>query len=66
MNNAAEWLPSVPGSCCAAGTQVCTPFNAFQTGCQGAVHDFIGTSGNIIGAVALGVAGIEVCLFGGA
>lgn len=62
LNNAAEW-GTVPSSCCAPDTQVCTEFNAFSKGCGGAVNDFIGTSGNIIGAVALGVAGIELIGF---
>ncbi|XP_037035119.1 23 kDa integral membrane protein-like isoform X1 [Bradysia coprophila] len=63
LNNPAEWGTGIPTSCCADGTQQCNAGTAFQTGCSGAVNDFISTSGNIIGAVALGVAGIELIGF---
>jgi CD63 antigen len=57
-----DWGGSVPNSCC-PGNNACTPSGAFQTGCRSALNDFIYTSGNIIGAVALGVAGIELIGF---
>lgn len=63
LNRPIEWGAILPGSCCAPDTSVCTPANSFQTGCSTAVNDFISTSGNIIGAVALGVAGIELIGF---
>jgi len=62
LNNAAEWVPDIPSSCC-PGTGFCNAQSAFKTGCETAVIDFISTSGNIIGAVALGVAGIELIGF---
>lgn len=52
LNGREDWGATIPPSC-----------EAFKTGCGGAVHDFISTSGNIIGAVALGVAGIELIGF---
>jgi CD63 antigen len=52
LNNREEWGAAIPPSC-----------EAFTTGCGVAVNDFISTSGNIIGAVALGVAGIELIGF---
>jgi len=63
LNSASEWILLVPTSCCASGTTACTAINAFSTGCNTALNDFIATSGNIIGAVALGVAGIELIGF---
>lgn len=61
LNTASDWGGSLPTSCCAGGPATCTTFSAFSIGCNQGLKDFIGTSGNIIGAVALGVAGIEVC-----
>jgi len=62
LNRADEWGTVIPTSCCAQGATQCQVSNAFTVGCGTAVNDFISTSGNIIGAVALGVAGIEVCV----
>lgn len=61
-NNPGEW-GNPPASCCAHGGQTCLVGDAFQNGCGSTIHDFISTSGNIIGAVALGVAGIELIGF---
>jgi CD63 antigen len=63
LNTAAEWGTAIPPSCCADGGSTCSVINAFNVGCSSAVNDFIKTSGNIIGAVALGVAGIELIGF---
>jgi len=62
LNNALEWGIDVPNSCCANGGS-CSAATAFPVGCESALFDFIATSGNIIGAVALGVAGIELIGF---
>lgn len=62
LNRADQWGLLLPDSCCAQGSQ-CSVLNAFTVGCSSAVNDFISTSGNIIGAVALGVAGIELIGF---
>lgn len=62
FNGPSDWAPTIPPSCCASGN-ACLITDAFGTGCNSAVNEFIGTSGNIIGAVALGVAGIELIGF---
>lgn len=62
LENASQWSP-IPSSCCEGNTNTCTAQTAFQTGCRVALNDFIYTSGNIVGAVALGVAGIELIGF---
>jgi len=63
LENASQWGITPPNSCCASGTSLCTLGTAFNTGCRVALNDFIYTSGNIVGAVALGVAGIELIGF---
>jgi len=62
LNGPTDWLLSTPASCC-DGATICTPLNAFKNGCRDTLNDFIYTSGNVIGAVALGVAGIELVGF---
>lgn len=63
LNTASDWGQSLPTSCCAGNPATCTINSAFRQGCNQGLEDFIGTSGNIIGAVALGVAGIELIGF---
>lgn len=61
-------MPNTPDSCCAPGitsgtcSPVLTPASIYRNGCGTILNDFINSSGNIIGAVALGVAGIQVCI----
>jgi len=64
LNGALDWGLPLPSTCCEPGTTACLPIvTAFTNGCGQALNDFIYTSGNIIGAVALGVAGIELIGF---
>lgn len=62
MRGPGDWGTNIRNSCCGKDAQSCTIGNAYTLGCGEAVNNFIFTSGNIIGAVALGVAGIEVCV----
>lgn len=56
-----NWLPEeIPDACCRS--LPCTADNTFDIGCSAALDDFLNTSGNILGAIALGFAGIG--LFG--
>jgi len=62
LNDRNDFATNLPNSCCPSGG-TCSVANAFPVGCRSALYDFIYTSGNIIGAVALGVAGIELIGF---
>lgn len=55
-----------PTSCCAESAleqNVCKLGNTFSEGCRGKVEDLIGKSANMIGAVALTVAVVELIGF---
>lgn len=56
-----NWLSEgIPDSCCQSSP--CTAINSYQIGCQNALDDYLTTYGNILGAIALGFAGVG--LFG--
>lgn len=71
LNGPAGYLPSLPpDSCCASADRPkdygsfvsklsCTA-NVYTTGCAHALNEFVQVAGHTLGAVALGVAAIEV------
>lgn len=64
LNSASDYLfPSVPLSCCAKNTVICTPANAFKVGCSSQLKESIHSAGHMIGVLCIVAAGFEVeCL----
>jgi len=64
LNSALEWVPNTPPSCCEPNVIECVALvNAYQTGCSQRLNEFIGSTGNVFGSVALIVAGVQLVGF---
>uniref|UniRef100_A0A6B2EH14 Tetraspanin n=1 Tax=Phlebotomus kandelakii TaxID=1109342 RepID=A0A6B2EH14_9DIPT len=60
VNGPGDWVTAIPSSCCAPGVTNCGYDNAFRTGCNAALADWVDISKHIIAWVALGVAVIQL------
>lgn len=62
-----DWGLLVPRSCCAkenlVGDVCVIGVTSFKKGCKPMIVDFVNSSSTLVGAVILGVAGVEVWFF---